>query len=64
MDHLVLIAEGAVRDHCGGDAPQRQNNPGEARLIADNELCRRALPRPPGARQTGEGGPMSAYPFQ
>jgi hypothetical protein len=37
MDHLVLIAEVAVSDHCGGDAPQRQNNPGEARLIADNE---------------------------
>ena len=37
MDHLVLIAEVAVRDERGGDAPGRQDNPCQARLIADNE---------------------------
>jgi hypothetical protein len=37
MDHLVLIAEVAVRDERGGDAPSRQDNPCQARLITNNE---------------------------
>jgi hypothetical protein len=37
MDHLVLIAKVAVRDERGDDAPGRQDNPCQARLIADNE---------------------------